>query len=282
VVTDRIRRADVPQIRSVMGHPVRLDYAIRDEPSPRITLLHSPPRYALRVTEGGALRGYEALQSSPNPSRQVIRKMLREENALRDQRLSYVLTINGFLFAGLGFAWNGPEAKRLVVLLAVFGVAIALITMQAMATSSQAFAELKKRGESPGWGITVGSSRHETFPRGSGLAPLRVDRGRGQSQTPTPPDTADRFVRSTSGRSFPTETTASPVIQTWTGGRERRRPVARGPQPICAGHGGESVENPLPGACVRDDFATTNAREPSSAPRTGETIAAGHGENART
>ena len=73
--------------------------------------------------------------------------MLREENALRDQRLSYVLTINGFLFAGLGFAWNGPEAKRLVVLLAVFGVAIALITMQAMATSSQAFAELKKRGE---------------------------------------------------------------------------------------------------------------------------------------
>jgi hypothetical protein len=73
--------------------------------------------------------------------------MLREENTLRDQRLSYVLTINGFLFAGLGFAWNGPEAKRLVVLLAVFGVAIALITMQAMETSSQAFAELRKCGE---------------------------------------------------------------------------------------------------------------------------------------
>jgi hypothetical protein len=73
--------------------------------------------------------------------------MLQEENKLRDQRLSYVLTINGFLFAGLGFAWNGPEATRLVVLLAVFGMAIALITMQAMETSSQAFSALKDRGD---------------------------------------------------------------------------------------------------------------------------------------
>jgi hypothetical protein len=72
--------------------------------------------------------------------------MLREENSLRNQRLSYILTINGFLFAGLGFAWNGPEANRLVVLLAVFGMAIALITIQAMATSNQAFSALGKRG----------------------------------------------------------------------------------------------------------------------------------------
>ena len=73
--------------------------------------------------------------------------MLQEENSLRNQRLSYILTINGFLFAGLGFAWNGPEAKRLVVLLGVFGMAIALITIQAMATSSQAFSALKERGD---------------------------------------------------------------------------------------------------------------------------------------
>jgi hypothetical protein len=73
--------------------------------------------------------------------------MIRHEDVLRNDRLGYVLTINGFLFTGLGFAWSGPEAKRLVVLFALFGVAIAAISMQAMETSTQAIAKLRDAGD---------------------------------------------------------------------------------------------------------------------------------------
>jgi len=54
------------------------------------------------------------------------------------------------------------------------------------------------------------------FPRGSGLAPLTLGRLTGPVANPPPPDTADRLfaARATNsprrGRSFSTETTASP------------------------------------------------------------------------
>jgi hypothetical protein len=73
--------------------------------------------------------------------------MIRHEDDLRNDRLGYVLTINGFLFTGLGFAWGAAEAKRLVVLFGLFGMAIAAVSMQAMATSSEAISRLKERGE---------------------------------------------------------------------------------------------------------------------------------------
>lgn len=46
--------------------------------------------------------------------RSIVRAMLQHEDTLRDQRLGWLLTLNGFLFAALAFAWHDSALLALV------------------------------------------------------------------------------------------------------------------------------------------------------------------------
>jgi hypothetical protein len=54
--------------------------------------------------------------ASDDDYRAVIRSMIQHEDQLRAQRLGWLLTLNGFLFAALGFAWNSDAAEWLIVI----------------------------------------------------------------------------------------------------------------------------------------------------------------------
>ena len=70
--------------------------------------------------------------------RETLRTLTQHEDDLRDQRLGYLLTLNGLLFAALGFAWDAKNAKPLVVVLACMGIVIAFIALLAMILSDSA------------------------------------------------------------------------------------------------------------------------------------------------
>jgi hypothetical protein len=89
--------------------------------------------------------------STPPPSdediarqRGIIREMIRHEDKLRADKLGWLLTFNGFLFAALGFAWDADERTRLVGVLALLGVAVALSGVAAMKLSSSAVKRLRE------------------------------------------------------------------------------------------------------------------------------------------
>jgi len=82
------------------------------------------------VTEGG---------------RATLRRMIQHEDDLRNQRLAYLLTLNGLLFTALAFAWRAPHALSLVVVLAVMGVLIAASAFFSMRLSDRAIRYLRNR-----------------------------------------------------------------------------------------------------------------------------------------
>jgi hypothetical protein len=102
--------------------------------------------------------------------REILRAMIEHENQLRNQRLGYLLTLNGLLFAALGFAWSASHAKSLVVVLAVMGIAVAAIAFVSMLLSDLAIRYLRLRGptdieRSRGHGFTVDPNVElETIP----------------------------------------------------------------------------------------------------------------------
>jgi len=81
----------------------------------------------------------------------IIRDMIRHEDALRDHRLSYLLTLNGFLFAALAFAWreNDGESIPLVCLLAAVGFVVGLSAYAGQMTSNQAVTKLRDLAHDP-------------------------------------------------------------------------------------------------------------------------------------
>jgi hypothetical protein len=54
------------------------------------------------------------------PEPDVIRELIRLENEALNYRMSWFLTLQGFLFAALAFAWN--EDAELIVVLSVIGI----------------------------------------------------------------------------------------------------------------------------------------------------------------
>src|SRR5205085_12141104 len=51
---------------------------------------------------------------------QIIREMIKQESDVSNHRLTWMVTLQGLLFAGLGFAWK--EGKALITVLAILGV----------------------------------------------------------------------------------------------------------------------------------------------------------------
>jgi hypothetical protein len=72
--------------------------------------------------------------------------MVQHEDDLRNQRLGYFLTLNGFLFAALAFAWNTKHQAWLVGTIAIVGVLIAISAGASMRLSSFAIRYLRMRG----------------------------------------------------------------------------------------------------------------------------------------
>jgi hypothetical protein len=74
----------------------------------------------------------------------TIREMIQHEDALRDQRLRWQFTLDGFLFATVGLVWNDKHSTGLIYALAAAGVLIGLSGLGAMGISRQAISNLRK------------------------------------------------------------------------------------------------------------------------------------------
>jgi hypothetical protein len=96
----------------------------------------------------------------------VIRSMIQHEDTLRDQRLGWLFALNGFLFAGLGFAWADEDSGPLVVVLSLVGVMVAVSSAVALTRNQRAIAKL----------ADLGTARIEGHP--IGLPPVIALRSR--------------------------------------------------------------------------------------------------------
>jgi hypothetical protein len=75
--------------------------------------------------------------------RTTVRQMIEQENQLRNQRLGYLLTLNGFLFAALAFAWKTKDARALVYVVALLGFVTGISAIAGMRISNLAIARLR-------------------------------------------------------------------------------------------------------------------------------------------
>lgn len=57
---------------------------------------------------------------------QIIRSMIEHENNLLNNRITWLMTIQGLLFTGLGFAWDKQDAGGLVIAFTLLGIFVAL------------------------------------------------------------------------------------------------------------------------------------------------------------
>jgi len=71
---------------------------------------------------------------------EIIRAMIKSENELINQRMSWVSAFNGLLFAATAFAWD--TSRVLVVVLAILGIAVSLLSGAALLAANRAFRAL--------------------------------------------------------------------------------------------------------------------------------------------
>jgi hypothetical protein len=67
--------------------------------------------------------------------------MVEEENRLRNDRIAWLNTIQGLLFAALGFAWK--DGKQLIPVLACLGLLVALSSWLGLIISHKALKKLR-------------------------------------------------------------------------------------------------------------------------------------------
>ncbi|AFY46734.1 hypothetical protein Nos7524_0831 [Nostoc sp. PCC 7524] len=73
-----------------------------------------------------------------------IRSMIEHENNLQNYRLTWLMTIQGLLFTGLGFAWDKKDAMGLVTIFCLVGILVAISTWSALKLSDSALENLVK------------------------------------------------------------------------------------------------------------------------------------------
>lgn len=74
---------------------------------------------------------------------QIIRSMIEHENILQNYRLTWLMTIQGLLFAALGFAWDKKDARELIGILCLLGILVALSSWTALKLSRMALKNLQ-------------------------------------------------------------------------------------------------------------------------------------------
>lgn len=68
----------------------------------------------------------------------TVRKMITREDGLTNQRMLWMATFNGLLFAALGFAWDKPGARFLTIVFSVLGVSASFLNGLALVFASNA------------------------------------------------------------------------------------------------------------------------------------------------
>jgi hypothetical protein len=73
---------------------------------------------------------------------EIIRSILMHESEVMNHRITWLVTIQGLLFTGLGFAWDKRDAKNLVVIFSVLGILVAASASTVLSFSMQASRDL--------------------------------------------------------------------------------------------------------------------------------------------
>ncbi len=82
-------------------------------------------------------------QHATSNDAKIIRDMIRHEDELLDQRLTWLCQIQGFLFTALAFTWKDPTAQHLVLLLCTIGVLVAVSSYYGLNRAENAAASLR-------------------------------------------------------------------------------------------------------------------------------------------
>ena len=68
----------------------------------------------------------------------TIRSMLQHEDRIANDRINWLITIQGLLFASLGFAWDKKDAKALIIVFSFMGIMVAFSAWCSLVISNQA------------------------------------------------------------------------------------------------------------------------------------------------
>lgn len=85
----------------------------------------------------------------------VRRDLIKHENDLMNHRLTWFITIQGLLFAALGFAWGKPDARGLIFVFCGLGLLTAISTAFVLWGGAAAIENLSKESPTVG-GPTIG------------------------------------------------------------------------------------------------------------------------------
>jgi hypothetical protein len=66
----------------------------------------------------------------------TVREMIKNESELINHRISWMVTLQGLLFAALGFAWK--DGRQLIYVIAILGIAISISTFSSLMLSAMA------------------------------------------------------------------------------------------------------------------------------------------------
>ena len=91
----------------------------------------------------------------------VIRELLTQENTLMDNRMSWFLTLQGFLFAALAFGWD--KGASLIAVFGIVGIMSSISVGILMRHTVLAMRRLQEKAESFCNGPIVGRSHKENI-----------------------------------------------------------------------------------------------------------------------
>lgn len=115
-----------------MSHPQDLSYD---------TFVHPSEQTWRRNTLRRLLMNNKMNQNIADRSAEV-RHMIDRENDLINYRITWLTTINGLLFAALGFSWDKPTGSQLIQVICALGFVISLIQLAATISANMAIARL--------------------------------------------------------------------------------------------------------------------------------------------
>lgn len=83
--------------------------------------------------------------NTPTSSRredEIVRSMIEKENEFINHRITWLMTVQGLLFASLGFAWDKANVQGFMELLCVLGIAVSIIALCSLTWALIAIARL--------------------------------------------------------------------------------------------------------------------------------------------